>query len=78
MTAAEALDRADEFLLEFDPDGVYDPQEARLFAMAILYGERIGIMEGCDLALSSLHKVAQEFEQAGDIIEAVSPLKAKD
>ncbi len=64
MTAAEALDRADEFLLEFDPKGNDDAKQTHLVAMAILYGERIGLLTAEDQAHVAMERVRQEFASA--------------
>ncbi len=64
MTAAEAVDRAEEFLLEFDPEGNEDARMTPLVAMAILYGEKVGLRDGHELALDAMARVRQEFASA--------------
>ncbi len=54
MNESAAIEVADAFLRDFDPEGTYDPAQTRLIAMAILYGEKRGLLEMHDLAVEAI------------------------
>lgn len=52
--ANEPMKDTDDFILAFDPISRYSDSDRIVIAAAIVYGRRLGLQEGRDLALKAM------------------------